>query len=1405
MPESLKNLSGQEEAPAKAPSLIEVGTTRSEFGSLPNLQSQRNWQFALVRDGDNKTIRLKNGNRVFALRFDGDMTKDSYERQQPVPLTRLGDLDEKDFLSGADVVSKGVFQVHRSTPNSIHGTLQDGKNNSSMIFEIGDDGKWMMRPKPKARLSQVAAKFVSNVGTGKQASAFPASIAGALVGGGIGALLDKKNRLRGGVIGAAGGGLIGGGAGYISDLKDRELELQQRLQGAETSLQNRNQQIYEQQQEHQKDKKKIWGDYITANQTLGDYRRSIDAFKKRRLEILDGEDNHIAQGYFKLLQEKSDIWDQMWQHRKLDQTGRDSWKPPERQLELENLTGHAGTDQSLASKRVLDQLNQLNPEPPTIKSGSLCCPECGKVPGKYRIHGDAIQCGSCEKTSDMEKWDKTAAIDDEIRKTLKVYAVDLDGTLAHNDGRDFDPDHIGKPVPGMMRLVRLWLRRGHEVRIFTARAADKKNIPRIKEWLKEHNLPDLEVTNVKLPDVSEIWDDRAVQVEENTGKKVAIVEQEGDEWLLYTRDKSRVLGRHKKPEDAYRQEYAIQKSKERSKMGSLFCHFKVAGGMFPNLPGIARAPAVIGETAGAISNGTFVDGLGKGVGALEKGVNTAAGLTGAADLTNTALTTIKPLGSMLAVNAPLVSGGLSMVAKKIAPPVWAASMAMQTGQAIANPAQTAAESHEELSNTPLLGRVWAGASNPPKAILGGAKAMYDAGGAVADYAKREMKGTISALKNWYNTSGPGSLHHQPIKKSGSLQMVILNFSNNIKKVADGEIVLHNIDQGRAHDHVCSGISNGGIQSIQTDNTGIAKYSCSGEPSFSSGMRSSRDHLVSSVVAPTPLIVPKADQKIQVKVAGHSLFNAPVHGIAQQWTKGSFEGGSVFNPSLGFLFKSAGATQVHMPAFIHLELIEKFGHQAFSTNDCSGLNVLSMSDFCAYRFGSEGERVFGKKAQFLPGFASAENLHSPVSSGRSLANKVSALDQLKGFYRIHDPVHIKTGGSFPFPFAPGAINIKKVQSLKCAGVVHKVDPNPSMAKIQAGNYKMHHFWMQGFDVTIETPKGGSRSGKRKDGSVWKSTMAADYGYIRNYPRSQSDGDHMDVFVGPDQSSEIAYVIDQCVDDEFDEHKIVLGYSTAKDAKKAYLDSYDDQWRGFWSITPLTIKQLKKWLIDGDTSKPLAGQQYRDFLKTAEHNIQYPKIIGDIVHSDWVTKPALAIGSGAFRGMAVASIIHALRRAKRDAFDQSHRGLSLLKDLGTGAMIGAGTGALTHYIPPVAENLYDTFDVQPDSKLQKLSAHFMDVVLAPVNSTPGIGSVLGAGYGALAGAGKGIYRRTKGLLTGEPPEPDAIKNDIIDGMAQGANYGAYFGLTGPNPPRPDPKAKVVNTSEKLKKMRTVIPRR
>ncbi len=99
--------------------------------------------------------------------------------------------------------------------------------------------------------------------------------------------------------------------------------------------------------------------------------------------------------------------------------------------------------------------------------------------------------------------------------------VDLDGTLAHYDDDWKGVDHIGAPNPLMVDRVKRWLQAGIEVRIFTARISGGEalrvtNV--IERWCEKHLGEKLAVTNTKDFDMIELWDDRAVSVETNTGR-----------------------------------------------------------------------------------------------------------------------------------------------------------------------------------------------------------------------------------------------------------------------------------------------------------------------------------------------------------------------------------------------------------------------------------------------------------------------------------------------------------------------------------------------------------------------------------------------------------------------------------------------------------------------------------------------------------------------------------------------------------------------------------------------------------------------------------------------------------------------------------------------------------------------
>lgn len=99
--------------------------------------------------------------------------------------------------------------------------------------------------------------------------------------------------------------------------------------------------------------------------------------------------------------------------------------------------------------------------------------------------------------------------------------VDLDGTLAFYDAWR-GPEHIGAPIPAMQKRVKQWLAEGKEVRIMTARADPAwplygVAVTTIENWCRRHLGEVLRVTNQKDFDMIELWDDRAIQVEHNTG------------------------------------------------------------------------------------------------------------------------------------------------------------------------------------------------------------------------------------------------------------------------------------------------------------------------------------------------------------------------------------------------------------------------------------------------------------------------------------------------------------------------------------------------------------------------------------------------------------------------------------------------------------------------------------------------------------------------------------------------------------------------------------------------------------------------------------------------------------------------------------------------------------------------
>lgn len=180
---------------------------------------------------------------------------------------------------------------------------------------------------------------------------------------------------------------------------------------------------------------------------------------------------------------------------------------------------------------------------------------------------------------------------------------------------------------------------------------------------------------------------------------------------------------------------------------------------------------------------------------------------------------------------------------------------------------------------------------------------------------------------------------------------------------------------------------------------------------------------------------------------------------------------------------------------------------------------------------------------------------------------------------------------------------------------KVNTNPSEAQKEAGNYKKGHIKINGFDVTIEQPAGSVRSGKDANGKEWSVTMNNTYGYIRG--TKGVDGDHIDVFLGPDMNSDMVYVVDQVnTDGSFDEHKVMMGFSSLEDARSAYLSNYEDGWQGLGNITGVALDEFKKW-IDSSKRKTKPFSEYKGIKREEEILPRKVKKLSLVDKDDYIT--------------------------------------------------------------------------------------------------------------------------------------------------------------------------------------------
>lgn len=244
-----------------------------------------------------------------------------------------------------------------------------------------------------------------------------------------------------------------------------------------------------------------------------------------------------------------------------------------------------------------------------------------------------------------------------------------------------------------------------------------------------------------------------------------------------------------------------------------------------------------------------------------------------------------------------------------------------------------------------------------------------------------------------------------------------------------------------------------------------------------------------------------------------------------------------------------------------------------------------------------------RSAFLDLIGSAQS-YSDIKN-YTLNNKVAHVEQLMRDVERQEEEMMQDGESTE--------NIKNAPFAdRLQNAIAETETEPTEEQKKAGNYKKGHLTFGGYDFTVETPKGVTRSGKDEQGKPWSVTMHDTYGYILG--KIGVDGDHIDMFINDaadlDTFDGNVVVIDQVnpKTGEFDEHKVMYGYPDDAAAITAYAKNYSPGWKGLGKVTSVPKATFDKWLESSDRkTKPFrdyAMIQHEEAKKAKEANEALP---------------------------------------------------------------------------------------------------------------------------------------------------------------------------------------------------------
>lgn len=169
------------------------------------------------------------------------------------------------------------------------------------------------------------------------------------------------------------------------------------------------------------------------------------------------------------------------------------------------------------------------------------------------------------------------------------------------------------------------------------------------------------------------------------------------------------------------------------------------------------------------------------------------------------------------------------------------------------------------------------------------------------------------------------------------------------------------------------------------------------------------------------------------------------------------------------------------------------------------------------------------------------------------------------------------------------------------------------------HKLHgRMTFRGLPISIENRAGSHRHWHDPHtGRDGKTLMRYPYGYIRR--TKGLDGDHVDVFIGPNEQAEKVYVILTNKAPHFeipDEEKCMLGFDSEEEAKAAFHEHYDNP-KFFRSMKTLPFDEFKDRVEDtftGMRRKVAAAALWAPYFEKLGYDT------GDSIREPWGPAPA-----------------------------------------------------------------------------------------------------------------------------------------------------------------------------------------